>query len=64
MKIIIRLIALPFWSAIILIAAIRDWAYTSYLFARFGGEGVTYKSKEEKHLIASKLRELINQNKP
>lgn len=41
-KILFRLIAFPFVAAFILIAAIRNYFYTCYLFLSGGGELVTY----------------------
>jgi len=58
-KITLRLITLPLWSGLILVALIRDWIGNSYWYLRYGGEAITYRSKTEKETIAKKLRELI-----
>lgn len=60
-RLLIRLLCLPLWSGIILIAALRDWIYTTIKFARFGGEAITFKNSIEKETIKSKLDKLINE---
>ncbi len=42
MKILFRLLTLPFVASIILLAAIRNYIYTLYLWIRGGGELITH----------------------
>jgi hypothetical protein len=51
MKYIIRLIALPFYAVVVLIAFIYKAITHLVLFVRFGGECIAYKKGEQKQIF-------------
>lgn len=60
MKILFRLIELPFFSVIGLIAALRMWVVYTIAFARFGGEGLVYKKDHSAADILNFLEKKLN----
>lgn len=52
MKVIIRIIALPFWAAIILIQLVKLFFVYCINFLRFGGEAIMYTHKNQRKTIA------------
>jgi len=50
-RLLFRLIALPFVSVIIVIAGIRNILYNIGLFIFFGGEMMTFKAKNESKTV-------------
>jgi hypothetical protein len=62
-KIILRVIALPFFSAIALIHTLFLWLLFSYNFVKHGGEAVAYTKKFKGTTMADtllKVEELVN----
>ena len=57
-KIIFRIIAFPFVAAIILIAAIRNYFYTCWLWLRHGGELTTHDEVFNPDTIRNQVEEL------
>ena len=48
MKIFFRIIAIPFFMVLTLIAALRIWFTWNVNFIRFGGEAISYSKNENK----------------
>lgn len=51
-RLVLRIIAFPFFSAIALIAALSQWVLYTVNFIRFGGEAITYTKKMQRATIA------------
>lgn len=62
-KILFRLIAFPFVAVIILIASIRNYFYTCFLWLRYGGELTMHNdtfNPETLRELFIKMQELVN----
>lgn len=62
-RLALRIVAVPFFSAIALIAALTGWVLYTVNFIRFGGEAITYTKKMQRTSIAdvfNKVDELLN----
>jgi len=60
-KIIFRLLALPFILAVYLIARFRDTFYFIYLWIRYGGESVAFKKDDGAKL--ARIIELLKEER-
>lgn len=64
-KIFIRLLAFPFVAGIVLIASIRNYLFTCWLWLRYGGELMMNDETFNPDTIREQLKKLIdNQSKP
>lgn len=66
-KIIFRIIAFPFVAVIVLIASIRNYLYTCYLWLRYGGELMMHDKVFNPETIreqVTKIKELIDTVNP
>ena len=57
-KILFRIIAFPFVAGMILIAAIRNYLYTCWLWLRHGGELLTHDDVFNPETIREQLKKL------
>lgn len=63
MKILLRLIAFPFFSAVALLSAIVQWVVYSVNFIKYGGEAVAFTKKTRPKTITDvymKVEDMIN----
>lgn len=60
MKIFIRIIAFPFVACIILIATIRNYLFTCWLWLRYGGELMTHDDTFNPETIRAQLKKLVD----
>ena len=63
-RLLVRIIAIPFWSGLSLLYMIALFLKLNWNFLRFGGEAITYTKKMQRKTIQDVFEILINQTKP